>query len=1040
MTSQDLKVQNTEQQLIQTPLRDEELFRIVADTAPVMIWLSGTDKLCYYFNQVWLDFTGRTIEQEMGNGWAEGVHPEDLQHCLDIYITAFDAREKFQMEYRLLRADGEYRWIWDTGTPRFLPDGSFGGYIGSCVDISDRKQTEAERLLLLNAVEASLNEIYIVNAKTLRFQYVNAGARRNLGYSLEKMRTLTPLDIDPELDEAFFCNLIAPLLQHEQEKLQFQTVHQRADGSLYPVEVHLQLIVQNGESVFLAVILDITERQIAEAALKQSNETLEIRVEERTNILKNAINRLKAEVAERKQTEIALRESEERYRRIIETSLEGVWIIDSNNKTSFVNPRMAEMLGYSAQEMQDKPLFDFMDDEGKAIASANVERRRQGIKENHDFKFTRKDGSPMWAIVSTKPILDSQGEYLGTLGMITDITERKATEDALRSSEQRYQILAKLSPVVIFRTDARGNSVYANQQWREITGLTKEGTLGDGWIKALHPDDRDRVYSQWHQAVTDNLPFQSEFRLIRADGLVTWVLAQAAAEIGSEGLKSYIGTMTNINQSKAAEEALRQSEVRLREKANRENLLNRITTQIRNTLNLDTVLETTVQEIRSLLQIERCGFAWYYHDREEPGWEVIKEDRLPDLPDSRGYYPAAVVGLIAEKLLDLEILRMDDVYKESDRVWQELMRSLNYASILVLPIQTLSGTIGVIICSNSTPRAWSDAEVELLCAVTDNLAIAINQAELYAATRTAARQFQEQATKLEQTLYELQQTQAQLVQTEKMSSLGQLVAGIAHEINNPVNFIYGNLIHTDNYIQDLLNLLHLYNKNYPNPTAEIRDEIEAIDVDFLIEDLPKMLSSMKVGAERIRQIILSLRNFSRLDEAEMKAVDIHEGIDSTLLILQNRLKAKTDYPGIQLIKEYGNLPQVECYAGQLNQVFMNLIANAIDALELETCDLALGAGKDSSQSPIPTIRISTKVQNNNQVVIRIADNGTGMTQAMKQQLFNPFFTTKPVGKGTGLGLSISYQIIVEKHGGELNCISAPGKGTEFAIKIPIRQI
>ncbi|WP_348234301.1 ATP-binding protein [Trichocoleus sp. DQ-U1] len=267
-----------------------------------------------------------------------------------------------------------------------------------------------------------------------------------------------------------------------------------------------------------------------------------------------------------------------------------------------------------------------------------------------------------------------------------------------------------------------------------------------------------------------------------------------------------------------------------------------------------------------------------------------------------------------------------------------------------------------------------------------------------------------------------------------MSSLGQLVAGIAHEINNPVNFIYGNLAHTDEYTKDLLNLLKLYQHHYSHPVPEIQDEMAAIDLDFLIGDLPKMLTSMKVGAERIRQIVLSLRNFSRLDEAEMKAVDIHEGIESSLLILQNRLKTKPDHPGIQLIKEYGDLPQVECYAGQLNQVFMNLLTNAIDALEER-----MERGEENTKSYIPKICIRTSVVNSDRVLISIADNGLGMTEAMKKQLFNPFFTTKPVGKGTGLGLSISYQIVVEKHGGQLHCLSEPGQGTEFAIAIPIQQ-
>ncbi|MBD1826461.1 HAMP domain-containing histidine kinase [Microcoleus vaginatus GB1-A2] len=301
--------------------------------------------------------------------------------------------------------------------------------------------------------------------------------------------------------------------------------------------------------------------------------------------------------------------------------------------------------------------------------------------------------------------------------------------------------------------------------------------------------------------------------------------------------------------------------------------------------------------------------------------------------------------------------------------------------------------------------------------------------EKIAAERTAKSQ------QLEQTLQELQQTQSQLIQQEKMSSLGLLVAGVAHEVNNPISFIYGNIHHAREYTTDLLELVELYQKHYLYPPLEISQHLRNIEFDFLMEDLPQLLSSMKIGADRIVQIVQSLRNFSRLDESEMKPVNIHDGIDSTLLILQSRLKATADRPPIEIVKNYGNLPLVECYAGQLNQVFMNILANAIDALESYNLDRGPKAAK---ANPI-AIAITTEYSIPDKIIVRISDNGPGMAENVKKRLFDPFFTTKPVGKGTGLGLSISYKIVVEKHKGALRCDSTPGLGTEFSIEIPLRQ-
>ena len=306
-----------------------------------------------------------------------------------------------------------------------------------------------------------------------------------------------------------------------------------------------------------------------------------------------------------------------------------------------------------------------------------------------------------------------------------------------------------------------------------------------------------------------------------------------------------------------------------------------------------------------------------------------------------------------------------------------------------------------------------------------SIAIDITQRKQLEAERQIA------LSELEEALDKLQRTQIQLVQNEKMSSLGQMVAGIAHEINNPVNFIYGNLVYAKEYCQDLFKLLKLYQHNYPQPIKQIQDCIQEIDFEFLEKDIPLILNSMKMGADRIQQIVVSLRNFSRLDEAEMKTVNIHEGIDSTLMILQSRLNQQNRRPEIAVIKNYSDLPLVECFAGQLNQVFMNILINAIDALEDTFVKNKIVAKE------VLKININTQQISQNSILISIRDNGCGIPEQIQQKIFDPFFTTKPVGRGTGLGLSIAYQIIIEKHQGKLRCISNPGEGTEFQIELPV---
>ncbi len=418
--------------------------------------------------------------------------------------------------------------------------------------------------------------------------------------------------------------------------------------------------------------------------------------------------------------------------------------------------------------------------------------------------------------------------------------------------------------------------------------------------------------------------------------------------------------------------------------------------------NLTSLMDKAVSLIAQTLNVEYTSVLEVLPDstlllRAGVGWnEGLVEHATVDagLDSPPGY------SLIANTLVVVEDLRKETCFSGS-----QLLHDHCVVSSISIPIAG-EQPFGVLSAHTTTRRTFHQDDIHFLQLIANVLATAIERKQV--------------ETELEQALQALRQTQAQLIQTEKMSSLGQMMAGIAHELNNPVSFVYGNLKYTHEYMQDLLDLVKLYQQQYPHPDEVIQAQTQSIDLEFIAVDLPKMLESMRMGGERIRQLVNSLRNFSRLDEAEVKDVDLHEGIDSTLLILNNRVKEE-----IKIVKQYDNLPLIQCYPAQLNQVFMNILNNAIDAL--------LEQPQADKQ-----ILIQTQMMASGQIKVRIQDNGPGIPPQVKAKIFDPFFTTKAVGKGTGLGLAICYQI-VEKHEGWIEVTSQPEQGTEFAITLPIQQ-
>ncbi len=772
------------------------------------------------------------------------------------------------------------------------------------------------------------------------------------------------------------------------------------------------------------------------------------------------------DVTERIQTQEALRRSEMRFRAIFAGAALGIALSDPSGKLLECTPAMLKLLGYSEEELHQRTFAAITHPEDMAANSNLYQELLAGSVPSYQLekRYFHKDGTLVWGRLTVSLVRDRTGAPLFAVGMIEDITAAKQAQAAL----------SRISKAVENTSDAIGIAdnlglrlTYANPAFKEMFGYTLEqlNRVAGTAILFRAPKIGYEIFA----IAASGQSWQGEVEMLTRDGVIKQIALRADAIKDAAG--EVVGTIaihTDITERKQAEAALRRS-------YHRAELLEKITTEIRSSLDTQHIFQATVNQVGRALQVNRCMIHLYREDPDrqlplvaeylEPGYSSLSDFEVPIQGNPHTEQLLAFDRAFAISDVNAEPLLESTVH---------LCREMGIKSMLGIRTSYQgkpNGVIGLHQCD--AYRHWHSDEIDLLEAVAAQVGIALAQACLLEKETHIAAQLTQQnqalqqsearerakARELEQTLTRLQRTQAQLVQTEKMSSLGQLVAGVAHEINNPVSFITGNINYAKDYIQDLLHVLSLYREHYPQPVAVIQAEVEKIDLDFLMQDLPKLLRSMQVGADRIHQIVLSLRNFSRHDEAQMKPVDIHEGIKNTLLILQNRLKARGGKPEIQTIEEYGKLPLVECHAGQLNQVFMNLIGNAIDALEQvresDYCQAPsdrVGEGIPREDAPcqavckldenshcLPCIWIRTQVKEDNRVSISIIDNGEGMTREVQQKLFNPFFTTKPVGKGTGLGLSISYQIVVEKHGGELHCFSVPGQGTQFVIELPIQQ-
>jgi two-component system NtrC family sensor kinase len=981
---------------------------------------------------------GYSPGEMVGQLLIEFVHPDDRETTLKEAESIAAGNNTVGFENRWRCRNGSYKWIAWTAT-RFCEEELIYG-VGR--DITDRKQAEAalqeSQRFVERIANTSPNLLYVYDQSEQRNVYSNREITDTLGYTsaeVENMGSnLLPTIIHPE-DLAKLPEYLQQLETAPDGEVGEYEYRVRDKNGCWRWLVSREIVFSRTEEgkikQRLGAATDITQRKIAEQALAEQLKLSLFTADVGIGLTQN-------------QTLLAtLQYCANAVVRHLDAAFARIWTLNEE--------------GNVLELQASAGIYTHIDGAHSRIAVGEfkigliaLERQphiTNSVQEDpriQNKEWASREG--MVAFAGYPLIVDNQ--LLGVIAIFArqELNEstlialassadtialgikRKQTEVALATQKQTLRAIIDNAPIWVWMANASGRMLLVNKTFCEDVAIPESRFLAAShYSEVLGLEASANRMASDAQAWSQDIPCYAEEVMQLADGKEHYLETIKTQVKDDEGNAiGLIGLGLDVTKQKEAQRQLQKSEARFRKLAEQEWLLNQLASNIRESLDLDTILATTVQQIRDLLQVDRCVFIWYLPDASPPAWDVVYEAKNDDLFSLVGSFPADITGTLPQKIANLEVYQIDDVATVSDPVERKFFLEIGCKSVLDLPIKSAGGLTGVVGCvSCSEVRKWTKEEVELMEAIADQLAIAISQSELYTQSVDSARIAQEQAGKLEVTLCELQQAQTQLIQAEKMSSLGQMVAGIAHEINNPVSFIFGNLTYTEEYTGKLMKLLQMYRDEYPEPSPALQEAIEVFELDFLLDDLPKMLSSMQVGATRIRDIVRSLRNFSRLDESDMKKVNLHEGIDSTLMILEHRLKFQPDRPAIQIVKEYGQLPLVECYAGLLNQVFMNIIANAIDVLQ------------EPLENP-GIIRIRTEVEGT-LAVIRIADNGAGITDQVKQRIFDPFYTTKRIGSGTGMGLAISHSIIVEKHKGEIKCFSVVGKGTEFRIEIPIRR-
>ncbi|HEY9670406.1 MAG TPA: PAS domain S-box protein [Waterburya sp.] len=1022
------------------------------------------------------------------------IHPQDVEHFNHSMALSIETLERWQWEGRFILPSGRLIWIQVASLPERQANGDIL-WDGLLMDITARKQIEEalrqareelelrveertaelrqanERLRFTQfSVDHAAEAIFWMDANA-RFFYVNEAACQLLGYSREELLAMRVHEVDPNFPAESGSEHWKQL--KSQGALTRESTSRAKDGRIFPIELSINYLEFNGQEYNCVFVRDISKRKKAEAERDRTqrflnslleNLPLAVFVKEAEQLRFVFWNKMSTQligyssqqvlgktgyelfptqaadffvaedrevlasgqlldipeelihiphrgqrilhtkkiplfdeagkpqyllgitedITERKQTEMALRQSQERLQTVMTAAplilfaldARGIFTLSEGKGLEAIGRKPGEIVGLSIYEVyRDKP--ELIEHFHRALAGEPVE--------NIVVNFAGIVFDNRYSVIR-----DETGKILGITGIALDITERYKAKEALQQSEQKFRSIVENANDIIYQLTPDAVFSYVSPNWVDILGHDVAEVEGQLFTPFIHPDDLAICLGTLHRAIeTGQKQSGIEYRVRHKNGSWRWHTSNISILRDASGtVVSVVGIARDISDRKQAEEALRESEERFR---------------------------NLVESTNDLI------------------WEIDEEAIYtyvsPQIKDILGYEVEEVLGKTPFNFMPPE---------EADRIREVTSNRVAWR----LPLTNLENTNLhkdghlVVLETSGVPFFDKAGHFQGYRGIDRDIT---KRKQTEEAIRQSKAQLQQQATQLEQTLRQLQDTQTQLIQTEKMSSLGQLVGGVAHEINNPINFIYGNINHARNYAFDFLKVIQLYQATYPHPSPQIQLEIEKIDLDFVSEDFLKILDSMEVGAQRIRGIVESLRNFSRFDEANVKEVDIHQGLDSTLMLLQSRLTQRLRPSTIQVIKEYGTLPLVECYPGYLNQVFMNLLTNAIDALE----EAHKKRNSFDSQTPPGMIRICTGISHesalNPQAVICIADNGTGMTEEVRSRAFDPFFTTKPVGEGTGLGLAVSYQIVVKLHKGQLSCYSSPDEGSEFVIQIPIQQ-